>query len=289
MCPAAKYGAGGEGQASAGSAAGSQPQCLAQPAGSAAGSQPQCLTPLRPIPLQRELRQVRRLASGGAQLRAPCAEGQGCCWMPIPPATCCRRPGAGAYQAPGRSPRRVPQRGRGPTSPLPRGALVNPLKPSGGCWVPGNSPLSLSLGGMAARCHRAAGLPPAGQPVRVEAGPAGWLACFAPPLEATAACGWVALCGLGRLAEAAALLLPDACCSPLLPGASLCVAAAPLPSPSWPCFMGRSMQLTSPYTCAWPGPGAGRLLHTVCATCLPPCFSRLTATYMCCAPSCGGD
>ena len=41
-----------------------------------------------------------RLASGGAQLRALCAAGQGCCWMPIPPAICCLRPGAGPHPPP---------------------------------------------------------------------------------------------------------------------------------------------------------------------------------------------
>lgn len=149
---------------------------------------------------------------------------------------CCRRPGAGAHQAPSRSPRRVPQRGRGPASPPSRGALVNPLKPSGGCWVAGHSPLSLSLGDMAARCPYAAGLPPAGRPVRVEAGPAGWLVCSAPPLEATSACGWEALCGLGRRAEALPrryCLMPAALHCPELPAprsVSLPPPAHPVPA-----------------------------------------------------------
>mgnify|MGYP006921771297 CR=1 FL=1 len=34
------------------------------------------------------LLRVHRLASGGAQLRAPRADGQGCCRTLIPPATC---------------------------------------------------------------------------------------------------------------------------------------------------------------------------------------------------------
>ena len=179
-------------------------------------------------------------------------------------------------------------KGAGACKPLPRGALVNPLKPSGGCWFAGHSPLPLSSWGMAALCRRAAGTPPAGQPARADAGPLdGWFALRPRWRRRLHADGWLCVCvgGWRRLLRYCCLMPAALPCSRR---PTLC-RCRPLPSPSLPCFMGRSMQLTSPYACAWSAPGAGRLLHTACATCLPSCSSRLTAAYLCRAPSCGGD
>lgn len=97
-------------------------------AGRAAGRQSCCRLAGRSPPL-RELLQVHRLAGGGAQLRAPCVEGRGCCLMFEP--TCDPRSagGPGANNAGGRPPQRVPlARSGGPASPLTaRGCAVHTL------------------------------------------------------------------------------------------------------------------------------------------------------------------